>query len=80
MNKKDYIGKVVISAKTKNRFVLTEIHAAYICVGTEKLNAYGTRDSYMFKNDNDNKFIITIKQINNFFIFPISLRHKGAFP
>jgi protein-S-isoprenylcysteine O-methyltransferase Ste14 len=56
MNKKDYIGKVVISAKTKNRFVLTKIHAAYICVGTEKLNEYGTRSSYMFKNDNEDPF------------------------
>ena len=56
MNKRDYVGKVVISAKTKNRFVLTEIHAEYICVETEKLNAYGTRDSYMFKNDNEDPF------------------------
>ena len=56
MNKKDYVGKVVISAKTKNRFVLTKIHAAYICVGTEKLNVHGTRDSYIFKNDNKDPF------------------------
>ena len=56
MNKKDYVGKVVISAETKNRFVLTEIHAAYICVGTEKLNVYGTRDCYMFKIDNEDPF------------------------
>ena len=56
MNKKNYIGKVVISAKTKNRFVLTKIHAADICVGEKKLNEYGTRSSYMFKNDNEDPF------------------------
>ena len=56
MNKQNFIGKVVISAKTQNRFILTKIHAAYICVGSEKLNQYGTRSSYMFKVDNEDPF------------------------
>ena len=56
MNKRDFIGKVVISAKTKNRFVLTKIHAAYIDIGSEELNRYGTRSTYMFKVDNEDPF------------------------
>ena len=56
MDKRNYIGKVVISAKTKNRFVVTEINAAYICLGDEKLNQYGTRSGYMFKTDNRDPF------------------------
>jgi hypothetical protein len=56
MNKRDYIGKIVISAKTKNRFLLTKIHAAYIGVGSEDLNGYGTRSSYIYKTDNGDPF------------------------
>ena len=56
MNKIAFIGKVVISTKTKTRFVLTKIHAAYICVGSEELNQYGTRSGYMFKTDRDDPF------------------------
>lgn len=56
MNKRDFIGKVVISAKTKNRFVLTKIHAAYINIGSEELNQYGTRSTHMFKVDNEDPF------------------------
>jgi hypothetical protein len=56
MNKQDYIGKVVISSNTKKRYILTKIHATYICVDSEKLNQYGTRSSYMFKTDNEDPF------------------------
>ena len=56
MNKQNYIGKIVISSKTKKRYVLTKIHAAYISVGSEELNQYGTRSSYMFKTDNGDPF------------------------
>ena len=38
MELKDFIGKVVIGTKTNTRYVLTKIHAAYITVGTVKLN------------------------------------------
>jgi hypothetical protein len=53
---KDFLGKVVIGAETNTRYVLTKIHAAYITVGTEKLNVYGTRTSYLFKTDNEDPF------------------------
>ncbi len=56
MNKRDYIGKTVISAKTKCRFILTKIHAAYISVGSEELNKYGTRSAYTFNTDNTDPF------------------------
>ena len=56
MNKQAYLGKVVISAKTKNRFILTKIHAAYIDIGSEQLNQYGTRSTYMYKTDNTDPF------------------------
>lgn len=56
MELKDFIGKVVIGSKTNTRYVLTKIHAAYITVGTEKLNVYGTRTSYLFKTDNEDPF------------------------
>ena len=56
MNKQDYIGKDFISSNTKKRYILTEIHAAYICVDSEKLNQYGTPSSYMFKTNNGDPF------------------------
>ena len=56
MEIKDFIGKVVIGTNTKTRYVLTKIHAAYITVGTVKLNAYGTRDCYLFKTENGDPF------------------------
>ena len=56
MNKQNYVNKVVMEAKTNTRFVLTRIHAAYICVGSEQLNKYGTRNSYMFKTENGDPF------------------------
>ena len=56
MDKKKYIGKVVVSTSTQTRYVLTKIHAAYITIGTEKLNKYGTRDSYLFKTENGDPF------------------------
>ena len=56
MNKRDYIGKVVLSASTQQRFILTEIHATYISVGSEELNRYGTRSYYMFKTENGDPF------------------------
>ena len=56
MELKDFIGKVVIGTKTNTRYILTKIHAAYITVGTVKLNVYGTRDSYLFKTENGDPF------------------------
>ena len=56
MNKRDYIGKVVISAKTQNRFILTKIHAAYIDIDSVELNQYGTRSTYTFKVDRTDPF------------------------
>ena len=56
MNKRDFIGKVVISAKTKNRFVLTKIHAAYINIGSEELDQYGTRSIHTFETDYQDPF------------------------
>ena len=56
MELKDFIRKVVISTTTNTRYILTKIHAAYITVGTVKLNAYGTRDSYLFKTENGDPF------------------------
>jgi hypothetical protein len=46
MNKREYIGKVVVSAKTKARFILVEVHAAYLTIATPERNAYGTRSHY----------------------------------
>jgi hypothetical protein len=56
MELKDFIRKVVISTKTNTRYILTKIHAAYITVGTVKLNVYGARDSYLFKTENGDPF------------------------
>ena len=56
MNKRDYIGKIVISAKTQNRFVLTKIHAAYINIGSEELNQYGTSSTHTFETDHGDPF------------------------
>jgi hypothetical protein len=56
MNKQDFIGRVVISAKTKNKFVLTKIHAAYINIGCGELNRYGTRLSYSYEVDCEDPF------------------------
>ena len=56
MELKEFVGKVVIGTKTNTRYILTKIHAAYITVGSEKLNKYGTRDSYLFKTENGDPF------------------------
>lgn len=56
MDVKKFLGKVVIGTKTNTRYILTKIHAAYITVGTEKLNVYGTRESYLFKTENGDPF------------------------
>ena len=56
MNKRDFIGKVVISAKTKNRFVLTKIHATHINIGSEELDQYGTRSGHTFETDHGDPF------------------------
>lgn len=56
MNKRDFIGKVVISAKTENRFVLTKIHAAYINIGSKELDQYGTRSIHTFETNHGDPF------------------------
>lgn len=54
MELKDFIGKVVIEAKTKTRYVLSEITAPYIQVREEKQNQYGTYSHYCYETINGN--------------------------
>ena len=56
MNKRDFIGKVVISANTKKRYVISKIHPTHICVESEQLNQYGTSSAYMLNTDNGDPF------------------------
>jgi hypothetical protein len=56
MEIKDFIGKVVISAKTKERYILTKVASPYIEVKTEKLNEYGGRSCYRFETINGDPF------------------------
>lgn len=51
MNKRDYIGQVVIASKSKDGYILTTINAAYICLVDEALNQYGTHSSYEIKTN-----------------------------
>jgi hypothetical protein len=56
MEIKDFIGKVVISARTKERYILTKVASPYIEVKTEKLNEYGGRSCYRFETINGDPF------------------------
>lgn len=52
MELKDFIGKVVVSTKNKERYVLTEITAPKIVVRTEKQNGLGYRPCYGWETIN----------------------------
>ena len=52
MELKDFIGKVVISASTKRRYVLTAITAPEIKVRTEKTNERGYYEHYCWDTIN----------------------------
>ena len=52
MEIKDFIGKIVINAKTKERYILSKVTSPYIEVKTEKLNEYGGRSCYRFETIN----------------------------
>ena len=56
MEIKDFIGEIVISASTKERYILTKITSPYIEVKTEKLNEYGGRSCYRFETINGEPF------------------------
>jgi hypothetical protein len=56
MNKKDYIGKVVISTKTKTRYILTEITSPEIRAKTIELNSSGYPSHYVWKTINGDPF------------------------
>ena len=52
MQIKDFIGKVVISTESKERYVLTEIKAPEIAVRTEKPNEHGYCSCYCWETIN----------------------------
>ena len=56
MEIKEFIGKIVVSASTKERYILTKITSPYIEVKTEKLNEYGGRSCYRFETINGDPF------------------------
>ena len=56
MQLKDFIGKIVISTQTKDRFYLHEITAPEIRVLSLKRRPDGYRDSYLFKTVNGDPF------------------------
>jgi hypothetical protein len=48
MTIKDFIGKIVISAKTKRRYTIYEITSPYIIVKSEKPDSSGYHSHYRF--------------------------------
>ena len=56
MEIKEFIGKIVINAKTKERYILSKVTSPYIEVKTEKLNEYGGRSCYRFETINGDPF------------------------
>ncbi len=57
MELKDFIGKVVLSSDSKERYFIEEISAVYIQVVSEKLNSIGYPSHYQYKTGtlkNDN--------------------------
>lgn len=52
MELKDFIGKVVISTSSKERYTLYRITAPEIAVLTEKTNKYGTHSCYCWETIN----------------------------
>ncbi len=49
MDLKDFIGKVVISSKTKRRYIVQQIDASIFKVLTEKVNENGTHSCYIWE-------------------------------
>lgn len=56
MELKDFVGQVVISTATKQRYKLKEITAPEICVITEKPGTSGHYKHYTYENINGNPF------------------------
>ncbi len=52
MELKDFIGKIVISSKSKTKYVLTKITAPEIVARCEKLNEYGCYSHYCWETIN----------------------------
>ena len=52
MDIKDFIGKVVIHRETKKRYLISEIHASYIDVKSEKPNSSGHYSTYRWGSIN----------------------------
>ena len=52
MQLQDFLGKVVVSAATKRRYVLTQITAPYIVAMAEQADARGNRASYRWDTAN----------------------------
>ena len=53
---KDYIGKAVISSRSKRRYFISEITAPEILLRTEEKNRYGTYSHYCFPTANGDPF------------------------
>ena len=56
MEIKEFIGKIVINAKTKERYILSKVTSPYIEVKTVKLNEYGCPSCYRFETINGDPF------------------------
>ena len=52
MQLKDFVGQVVISTVTKERYKLKEITAPEICVITEKTDSSGYPECYVYRTIN----------------------------
>lgn len=52
MDIQDFIGKIVIEAQTKKRYIISEITSPYIAAKEEQLNSAGCHSSYIWKTIN----------------------------
>ncbi|MBO5715449.1 MAG: hypothetical protein J6S23_03535 [Clostridia bacterium] len=52
MELSDFIGKIVISNNTKQRYIISKITSPYIEVKTEKTNSSGYPSTYRFETIN----------------------------
>jgi hypothetical protein len=73
MELNDFIGKVVISNKTKQRYTLYRITSSYIDIQTEKSNELGYYPHYRLESMNsdpisDGRLIFEEASIKDFFI------------
>ena len=56
MDFKAYIGKVVISTKSKKKFILTKVTAPKICVRTVEVGSSGYHSHYVWDTINGDPF------------------------